>query len=133
MNKKKIIKNAKSLGVKNIVINDLKNIFPAMDFLTASNRKGLGDKVDLFDSNDNKHRYKIGKGNLIDMLILSKTKHNQAVIIARYFRGPGFLYTLKTSGGAELLCFLPGSEGLQIDQSIGVQLQFDQPVVFSRR
>ena len=28
---------------------DLKNIFPAMDFLTASNRKGLGDKVELFD------------------------------------------------------------------------------------
>ena len=28
---------------------NLKNIFPAMDFLTASNRKGLGDKVKLFD------------------------------------------------------------------------------------
>ena len=28
---------------------DLKNIFPAMQFLTASNRKGLGDKVELFD------------------------------------------------------------------------------------
>ncbi len=28
----------------------LKNIFPAMDFLTASNRKGLGDKVELFDN-----------------------------------------------------------------------------------
>jgi len=27
----------------------LKNIFPAMDFLTASNKKGLGDKVKLFD------------------------------------------------------------------------------------
>ena len=27
----------------------LDNIFPAMDFLTASNRKGLGDKVELFD------------------------------------------------------------------------------------
>jgi glutamate synthase (NADPH/NADH) small chain len=27
----------------------LKNIFPAMEFLTASNRKGLGDKVELFD------------------------------------------------------------------------------------
>ena len=27
----------------------LENIFPAMDFLTASNRKGLGDKVKLFD------------------------------------------------------------------------------------
>ena len=29
--------------------NDLDNIFPAMDFLIASNKKGLGDKVDLFD------------------------------------------------------------------------------------
>ena len=29
---------------------DLGNIFPAMDFLTASNKKGLGDKVDLFDT-----------------------------------------------------------------------------------
>ncbi len=30
--------------------NKLNNIFPAMKFLTASNRKGLGDKVDLFDN-----------------------------------------------------------------------------------
>ena len=30
--------------------SDLQNIFPAMDFLTASNRKGLGDKVKLFDN-----------------------------------------------------------------------------------
>ena len=29
--------------------HDLKNIFPAMEFLTASNRKGLGDKVKIFD------------------------------------------------------------------------------------
>ena len=29
--------------------NDLENIFPAMDFLTASNKKGLGDKVKDFD------------------------------------------------------------------------------------
>jgi glutamate synthase (NADPH/NADH) small chain len=30
--------------------SDLGNIFPAMEFLTASNRKGLGDKVELFDN-----------------------------------------------------------------------------------
>ena len=30
--------------------SNLGNIFPAMDFLTASNRKGLGDKVKLFDN-----------------------------------------------------------------------------------
>jgi len=30
--------------------HNLDNIFPAMEFLTASNRKGLGDKVELFDN-----------------------------------------------------------------------------------
>jgi len=30
--------------------SSLENIFPAMDFLIASNRKGLGDKVELFDN-----------------------------------------------------------------------------------
>jgi len=34
----------------NIPGNHLKNIFPAMEFLTASNRKGLGDKVEIFDN-----------------------------------------------------------------------------------
>ena len=33
----------------NLPGNDLDNIFPAMDFLTASNKKGLGDDVELFD------------------------------------------------------------------------------------
>ena len=33
----------------NLPGNDLENIFPAMEFLTASNKKGLGDKVELFD------------------------------------------------------------------------------------
>ena len=30
--------------------NDLGNIFPAMEFLTASNKKGLGDKVEMFEN-----------------------------------------------------------------------------------
>ncbi len=34
----------------NLPGNDLSNIFPAMEFLTASNRKGLGDKVEIFDN-----------------------------------------------------------------------------------
>ena len=34
----------------NLPGSDLKNIFPAMDFLTASNRKGLGEKVENFDN-----------------------------------------------------------------------------------
>ena len=34
----------------NLLGSDLKNIFPAMEFLTASNRKGLGDKVKNFEN-----------------------------------------------------------------------------------
>ena len=47
--------------------SDLKNIFPAMNFLTASNKKGLGDKVDLFDDGtlnaENKDVVVIGGGD----------------------------------------------------------------------
>ena len=34
----------------NLPGKDLANIFPAMEFLMASNKKGLGDKVELFDN-----------------------------------------------------------------------------------
>ena len=34
----------------NLPGHDLENIFPAMEFLTASNKKGLGDDVELFDN-----------------------------------------------------------------------------------
>jgi len=47
--------------------SDLKNIFPAMDFLTASNRKGLGDRVENFDNGtlnaENKNVIIIGGGD----------------------------------------------------------------------
>ncbi len=47
--------------------SQLKNIFPAMDFLTASNRKGLGDKVELFDNGtlnaENKKIVVVGGGD----------------------------------------------------------------------
>jgi glutamate synthase (NADPH) small chain len=50
-----------------ILGSDLKNIFPAMDFLTASNKKGLGDKVELFDNGvlnaENKDVVVIGGGD----------------------------------------------------------------------
>ena len=65
-------------------------------------------------------------------VIVDDENENKAVVTERYFRGSGYLYTLKTSGGVELLCLLPGSEALQIDQSISVRLQIEKPVVFSR-
>ena len=57
--------------------HNLKNIFPAMDFLTASNRKGLGDKVKLFDDGtlnaEGKNVVVIGGGmTAIDAAVQSK-------------------------------------------------------------
>ncbi len=47
--------------------HNLQNIFPAMEFLTASNRKGLGDEVKLFDEGilnaENKNVVVIGGGD----------------------------------------------------------------------
>ena len=34
----------------NLEGSNLKNIYPAMEFLTASNKKGLGDAVEEFDN-----------------------------------------------------------------------------------
>jgi glutamate synthase (NADPH) small chain len=51
----------------NLPGSDLNNIFPAMEFLTASNKKGLGDKVELFDKGtlnaENKDVVVIGGGD----------------------------------------------------------------------
>ena len=51
----------------NLPGSHLKNIFPAMDFLTASNRKGLGDRVENFDNGvlnaENKNVIIIGGGD----------------------------------------------------------------------
>jgi glutamate synthase (NADPH/NADH) small chain len=47
--------------------SDLKNIYPAMDFLIASNKKGLGDNVEEFDNGnlnaENKNVVVIGGGD----------------------------------------------------------------------
>ena len=41
--------------------------------LFNSNSIRTTDRKDLFDSKEKNHRYKIGRGNLVDMLVLSKT------------------------------------------------------------
>ena len=79
-----------------------------------------------------KHQDKVDVLIRPENVILANDNENKVVITARYFRGSSYLYTLKTNSGAELLCFLSSSESLQIDQSIGVQLQIENPVFFSR-
>ena len=76
--------------------------------------------------------------DIVDVLIrpenvfVADANEYQAVIKNSYFRGSGFMYTLKTNSGAELLCLLQGSRDLKIDQSIGVGLRIERPIVFKR-
>ena len=70
--------------------NNLKNIFPAMDFLTASNRKGLGDKVELFDNGtlnaQNKDVVVIGGGDTAMDCVRTATRQKAKSVKCLYRR-----------------------------------------------
>jgi len=70
--------------------NNLKNIFPAMEFLTASNRKGLGDKVELFDNGtlnaENKNVIVIGGGDTAMDCVRTAIRQNAKSVKCLYRR-----------------------------------------------
>ena len=74
----------------NLIGNDLKNIFPAMKFLTASNRKGLGDKVEEFDNGnlnaENKNVIVIGGGDTAMDCVRTAVRQNAKSVKCLYRR-----------------------------------------------
>ena len=70
--------------------NNLKNIFPAMEFLTASNRKGLGDKVERFDNGtlnaENKNVVVIGGGDTAMDCVRTAVRQNAKSVKCLYRR-----------------------------------------------
>ena len=70
--------------------SNLKNIFPAMDFLTASNRKGLGDKVKDFDNGilnaENKNIVVIGGGDTAMDCVRTAVRQNAKSVKCLYRR-----------------------------------------------
>ena len=74
----------------NLPGNNLKNIFPAMDFLTASNRKGLGDRVKNFDNGilnaENKNIVVIGGGDTAMDCVRTAVRQNAKSVKCLYRR-----------------------------------------------
>ena len=70
--------------------NNLGNIFPAMEFLTASNRKGLGDKVELFDNgtlnSEGKDIVVIGGGDTAMDCVRTSVRQNAKSVKCLYRR-----------------------------------------------
>jgi len=70
--------------------NDLENIFPAMEFLTASNRKGLGDKVKNFDNGklnvEGKNVIVIGGGDTAMDCVRTSVRQNAKSVKCLYRR-----------------------------------------------
>jgi len=70
--------------------SNLKNIFHAMEFLTASNRKGLGDKVELFDNGtlntQNKDVVVIGGGDTAMDCVRTAVRQKAASVKCIYRR-----------------------------------------------
>ena len=70
--------------------NNLENIFPAMDFLTASNKKGLGDQVELFDKGilnaEGKNVIVIGGGDTAMDCVRTAVRQNAKSVKCLYRR-----------------------------------------------
>ncbi len=74
----------------NLPGQNLKNIFPAMEFLTASNRKGLGDKVEKFEEGilnaENKNIVVIGGGDTAMDCVRTAVRQNAKTVKCIYRR-----------------------------------------------
>ena len=70
--------------------NKLENIFPAMEFLTASNKKGLGDRVEMFDNgtlnSEGKNVIVIGGGDTAMDCVRTSIRQNAKSVKCLYRR-----------------------------------------------
>ena len=77
-------------------------------------------------------------GDLVDVLIRpddvvhDDESSDTAVVVEKAFRGADFLYFLRMDSGIEVMCLAPSHHNHKINERIGIRLNVDHLVTFSR-
>ena len=77
-------------------------------------------------------------GSLVDVLIRpddivhDDDSPESAIVVEKAFRGADFLYFLRMDSGVEVLCLAPSHHDHKINERIGIRLNVDHLVTFSR-
>ena len=77
-------------------------------------------------------------GSLVDVLIRpddivhDDDSAESAIVVEKAFRGADFLYFLRMDSGVEVLCLAPSHHDHKINERIGIRLNVDHLVTFSR-
>lgn len=66
-----------------------------------------------------------------DDMLYDEHSQSRAVVVERAFRGAEYLYTLRLTSGANVLCLVGSHHQHAIGEEIGVRLQADHLVVFA--
>jgi len=77
-------------------------------------------------------------GTMVDVLIRpddvvhDDESDDSAVVVEKAFRGADFLYYLRMDSGIEVMCLAPSHHNHKINERIGIRLNVDHLVTFSR-
>jgi iron(III) transport system ATP-binding protein len=77
-------------------------------------------------------------GTIVDVLIRpddvvhDDDSEESAIVVEKAFRGADFLYFLRMDSGVEVMCLAPSHHNHRINERIGIRLNLDHLVTFSR-
>jgi iron(III) transport system ATP-binding protein len=85
-----------------------------------------------------KNRIDASPGSMVDVLIRpddvvhDDSSEESAIVVEKAFRGADFLYFLRMDSGVEVMCLAPSHHDHKINERIGIRLNLDHLVTFSR-
>jgi iron(III) transport system ATP-binding protein len=85
-----------------------------------------------------KHKIDAATGAIVDVLIRpddvvhDDASTESAIVVEKAFRGADFLYFLRLDSGIEVMCLAPSHHNHKINERIGIRLNVDHLVTYSR-